>query len=620
MLRALPILCITLSLAACGQDKEPEVVTDAGGGGPVFGDGASSTKCYMDTDCAAWAKVCNVDSGLCVDCLVPAHCPSGQACQSGTCLPDHCEDGRRLCKSLRVAAVCKGDGSGFEVTNCKDEAVCVDGKCKSQLCVPDSVTCNGAGSARLVCNHLGDAQSSKPCPGGSVCVAGGCLTKVCSPGKTGCQGGDVVTCSEDGSAWETTPCAEKESCDPGYGSGGIATCKGWACTPGDGFCVDGKAMACGKEGLDAEPVGNCNELDSAGKPQVCVAGKCMSVKCQPGAFVCVSWTSLGKCGADGQTWVKTPCGEDFVCDANKCVAAVCAAGKGYCEDGLAMLCNALGSKGQMIENCKVQALDCAAGKCGLSKCIPGVAVCSKDKSTLLVCDAFGQKQLKQPCPQGQYCLEKKCVKTICPPEAASCKEGIPQLCSADGTALLPQPACGKDAACVDGLCAKKDCNPGKKKCQDVGSVLVCNKNGVGWAATPCPAKEVCLSGACKAQLCAPATAWCDGAVAKTCDITGLAIANTVDCKKAGKTCKGGICVDKGCGDGECTKGIGENCTSCAKDCGACPPDGCKALPTAGCQNCACQQCVCDFDGTCCSQAWSGLCATLCETACTNTCK
>ncbi len=628
MTRPWLIACALLPLLwmpGCGEPEPSAPAVDAGGGGPVFGDVADAggpvpSSCAAVDDCAPWSRVCDTAAGKCVDCLDNGHCAGGEACQGRVCLPSSCEAGQRLCKSLRVAAACKGDGSGFKVTDCTTSQTCVDGVCKTMLCVPDSVVCNGAGSARLVCNGRGDAQAAKPCPGGSVCVAGACKTLVCGAGKTDCKNGHVLTCADDGSQWKVTPCGDKESCDPGYGSGGEASCKGWACTPGDGFCVDGKAMKCADDGLSAGMAANCNDLDAAGKPQVCLAGKCLSVKCQPGTFVCLGWTSLGKCASDGQSWQKTSCGKDFVCEGSKCVPAVCIAGKGYCEDGKAMLCNALGSKGQFIEDCKIQALDCAAGKCGLIKCIPGIAVCSKDKSKLLVCDEFGQKQLEQPCQKGQFCVGKKCVTAVCAPGAKQCKDGKPLDCNGDGTAWIPQPECIAGSACSEGVCKKQDCKPGAKKCDGPGAVLVCNKNGVGYSPQSCPAGQVCMDAACKAQLCTPGSSWCDKAVAKTCDVTGLAIANTVDCGKAGKSCKGGICVEKGCGDGECTKSIGETCTSCAKDCGACPPDGCKALPAAGCQGCACEKCVCDFDGTCCSQSWSGLCATLCQTACTNTCK
>ncbi len=216
-------------------------------------------------------------------------------------------------------------------------------------------------------------------------------------------------------------------------------------------------------------------------------------------------------------------------------------------------------------------------------------------------------------------MKAACVKQICKPAAKFCDGKQPKQCNGYGTAASVLPACAAGTFCHTGVCKKKVCTPNTLKCKDTGTLRKCNALGVGWEVIGCGASQVCNANKCKKKVCDPQKSWCVGAVAKTCDKTGLKVAAQEDCGKAGKSCVQGKCIAKFCGDGDCNKGV-ETCATCPKDCGICPPSGCQALPTAGCGGCSCESCVCAIDPFCCSQLWSGLCAQICQNQCGSICK
>jgi len=76
------------------------------------------------------------------------------------------------------------------------------------------------------------------------------------------------------------------------------------------------------------------------------------------------------------------------------------------------------------------------------------------------------------------------------------------------------------------------------------------------------------------------------------------------------TCPGDCPV---CGDGKCSKSLGESCLTCAADCGKCPfSNGCKpSFLYATCDGCACEAQVCALDEWCCTKTFDKICVAEC---------
>lgn len=530
-----------------------------------------------------------------------------------------CEEGKKTCTDLAHLSTCVQ--GNWQVKACADSEVCSNLACVSKSCVPGKKRCTADRAAAETCDARGARWAKTLCQIDEACVAGACEKLKCKPGKKTCGGGStVLTCKAGGQDYDSETCAPQHGCDPGYGARGAqAFCKAHICVPNEAFCVNNKAMMCAADGLEANELENCNKNDSLGKPMACAGGVCLSVKCEPGTFACLGWTSLGKCKADGSAYAQSDCGKGLLCKKGTCIKQVCAPGEAFCEGKIAKKCDQLGTTATVVGDCSVSGSDCVKGVCSKVICVAGKKQCSVDFKSIEVCDSGGYAWVKTPCDAGKACQGGVCKPTLCVPGKGACAGNKPITCDASGTQVTAGADCGA-AVCVAGVCKTKDCLAGTTKCQDTKTQLICNSNSVGGVPKPCPAQTACVAGGqCKKTLCLPADAWCDGTVGKTCAADGMSIIAESDCAKSGQTCLKGGCVQKGCGDGQCDKAGGETCANCQKDCGVCPFNGCAARSKAGCDSCACESCVCQLDPNCCSSGWSGFCANLCKTACNGAC-
>ncbi len=529
-----------------------------------------------------------------------------------------CTSGKTTCADLGHLSTCVA--GVWQATACAADEVCSDLACVKKQCTPPEKRCTADLKAAETCDARGAGWSKTLCQIDEACVAGACVKLTCKPGKKTCgTPTTVLTCKPDGQGHDEELCGADHGCDPGYGSGGAqAFCKAHVCQPKQSFCAENKALQCADDGLAAKELENCNKNDSVGKPMACKGGVCLSVKCEPGSFACLGWTQVGKCKADGSGYASTSCGTGLVCEKGTCKAQACAPDEAFCEGKIAKLCDKLGTTATIVGDCAVSGSDCVKGKCAKPLCTPDAKQCSADYANLEVCDAGGYQWVASPCVKGQACVGAACKPVLCTPGVAVCKGNVPVVCDGSGTQETPGADCGK-SVCVAGVCKTKDCPTGTTTCQDASTQLVCNANSVGGVAKPCPVKTACLAGVCKTAVCEPAKAWCDGTVGKTCALDGMKIIAQSDCSKSNQVCKEGGCIDKGCGDGQCTASAGETCSTCAKDCGACPFDGCTGRSQPGCDKCTCESCVCQFDPSCCTGSWTGSCANLCKTACGGTC-
>lgn len=176
--------------------------------------------CAKNSDCHdvdPERPYCNHLSGVCVRCIIDAHCGDlvcvGSSCESAD-VP--CVPGATSCHFTNLR-ICRATGIGFDVTSCPAEA--------------------------------------------PICIGGSC--RVCSPGKKGCVSADAQGhCNSDGSAWlQVQPCKASESC--------IAdACK--ACQPGSKACANGKAMQCHPTGAAWTPTADCPTMGLT-----CLAGLCV---------------------------------------------------------------------------------------------------------------------------------------------------------------------------------------------------------------------------------------------------------------------------------------------------------------------------------------------------------
>ncbi|MCO4762742.1 MAG: hypothetical protein KC502_14610, partial [Myxococcales bacterium] len=496
---------------------------------------------------------------------------------------------------------------------------CADGACTPVICEPNKTQCTADRKAAQVCTARGISWDKTLCQIDEACVGGSCVKLKCKPGKKTCgKDGAVLTCNPDGQDHTSQACKSSEACDPGYGTPGAqAFCKAQVCQPDTSFCAEKKAYKCASSGLEAVELDNCNKNDSLGKPMACKLGACVSVKCEPGALTCLGWTTIGKCKSDGSGYTSTDCGSKSVCEGSQCKTKICAPNEKFCDGTTAKLCDTVGVNESVIADCKSTGTQCVKGACVKAVCTDGQKNCSADFTAIELC--VKGAWVPTPCAKGQACTASACKPKICEPGTKSCKNGAPVTCDVSGTAETVGNSCGSKAVCVKGACLTKDCPATTTQCKNATTQLVCNANSVGGVEKACPAKTACKNGTCIKAVCKPSDAWCEGSVGKTCATDGTKLLSSVDCAKMGQVCKEGGCIEPGCGDGQCQKTKGETCTSCPKDCGACPFNGCTARTKAGCDKCTCEACVCQLDPSCCSNAWSGFCANLCKTACNGTC-
>ena len=113
---------------------------------PALLDIALPPPCTDDTGCFAKRPVCDVETGECVECLAPEHCPDGWTCTPiGSCR-DACEVPAD-CEGLNGETLCHPD-TGLcvqcvDASDCAPEEYCAeeDGLCRLDLCEPGQTAC-----------------------------------------------------------------------------------------------------------------------------------------------------------------------------------------------------------------------------------------------------------------------------------------------------------------------------------------------------------------------------------------------------------------------------------------------------------------------------------------------
>lgn len=230
------------------------------------------------------------------------------------------------------------------------------------------------------------------------------------------------------------------------------------------------------------------------------------------------------------------------------------------------------------------------------------------------------------CADGQTCQDGACT-LVCMPDCAGracgsdgcdgvCGECAGQeSCSTDGECQAPGPACGDDVCNGDETCATcaVDCGNccGNGTCEAAETCVNCAAD-CGCGADVCDAQtEQCVGctpqcdgrecgddgcggtcGACDGAACTDGL--CDGVCVPSCDGRSCGddgCEGECGACDADQVCDAaGACVapPEACGDGQC--GAGEDCSTCAQDCGDCCGDG-RCADVENCASCA-ADCAC----------------------------
>lgn len=224
-------------------------------GCPIYGDegGGRPTSCRTGADCPS-GYACQ--QGSCVNasgCTQPADCPQGSVCASdGTCRYGDCSQNGCVagytCKLVGGSPTCVGNGAADAgptdagTTECMMDSTCVATKGAGAKCL--NGTCVGAAD---------QCSDTTQCQAGFQCVQG-----VCTPSCSG-----------------TKPCPTGYTCDAQKGvcTGNPTPCTDNSMCTGGNLCVEGHCVA---------PCTN----GSCGAGLVCVAGGC--IPDQKPQFVCAT--------------------------------------------------------------------------------------------------------------------------------------------------------------------------------------------------------------------------------------------------------------------------------------------------------------------------------------------
>ncbi|MGK0361790.1 MAG: hypothetical protein ACI9U2_004108 [Bradymonadia bacterium] len=212
------------------------------------------------------------------------------------------------------------------------------------------------------------------------------------------------------------------------------------------------------------------------------------------------------------------------------------------------------------------------------------------------------------------CAERSCGSDGCGGTCGTCED--PATCGADGQCASPAAACGDDVCngdetcstcavdcgncCGDGVCGADEtcvscaadcgctdpevCDADRAQCAGCAPQCdgrACGDDGCGGSCGAC-GDAACVDGLCAVE-CMPT---CDGRLCGTDGCGGnCGVCNDNQACDAAGQC---VAPPEACGDAQC--GDGEDCSTCAQDCGDCCGDGrCAAVEncTACAADCAC---------------------------------
>lgn len=374
--------------------------------------------------------------------------------------------------------------------------------------------------------------------------------------------------------------------------------------------------------------------------------------------------NCGNCAADCGACTGDCCGPGASpgCETAACTDCVCANDPTCCDvawdlecaGSAVTICSGACTDCAAPEDTCIDAANCSLGCAGDLVCLAACATAADPASGALAndvvsCALASGCSTDSPLPELVGCITEFCLPEFqtCFLDSFPCGDGVCgdgencSTCPVDcgfctGDCCLP----GASPGCNDSLCT--DCVCGNDStCCDVAWDLECAGSAVTICAPACSECEApggsCIDAAncsllCGGDLlclanCAAAAAPDSGVLAN--DVVSCALASgcstdsplpeLVGCITEFCLPEFGACfVDSfPCGDGVC--GDGEDCATCPGDCGTCEGSCCLPGEQAGCDDGACQNCVCANDSFCCSTAWDVTCAGQAVTLCSPVC-
>ncbi|NUN13918.1 MAG: hypothetical protein HUU55_09835 [Myxococcales bacterium] len=610
---------------ACQLDSASVVVCD-----PSVGGACTMTECNPATGACETAAAS--DGSGCSD---GNFCTQGDVCQSGECV-----GGASACDCVATS-----DCGIFEDGNlCNGTLVCQAGKCivgaqtvvkcevssqlcKVNVCNPETGTCGETNAANgATCDDSNACTTGTKCNAG-VCGGGSttacddnnpCTDDSCDP-ATGCSNANNEAACDDGSACtvddkcsqggcvpgaalgcdDSNPCTD-DSCDPAVGcvhASNQAVCDdGNACTSGD-ICAEN--VCTGPENVVCDDSNPCT-TDSCDIATGCVFTPTSGDPCDDGNFCTVDDAcDNGTCGGNGFL----DCDDNNSCTNDSCNPAsgcVNVSGAGACDDGNPCTVN---------DKCQNSACvggglkDCNDGNpCTADACDPALG-CTNTNDNLATCDD-GQSCNGVDACQGGQCIGAVCTcasNADCPDNGNLC-DGVPSCDLVAKTCKTTPPVVCDGSA--NTACMKNTCQAATGACAmaNVADGAFCDDGDF------CTIDDQCAGGTC-------------GGAAVVCDDDNLC--TTDSCNAASGAClfaavaNGAACVDDG---DECTsEGVCLNlqCTGQENLCG--DSDCCVAKEEPGCNDPACEECVCAFDAFCCDTAWDDICVGEAGVECFDSC-
>ena len=580
-------------------------------------------------------------------------CPTIEHCQGsvdGKCLP--CVANEHKCEGNQLL-ICNADRNGFDlVTTCDDAPCNADLRmCTTQVCSPDTYTCNTASNTLRLCNADGSAYLQEtPCNDG-ICDAIQGQCDVCAPNEFSCMSAtEVLTCDRDGQQQTMQPCTQLTSASTPLCNDVKDACV--ACIAPSSSCVDRtREQACTEDGTWASPTACANQtcyqgkcsgecgpsvaprcataggsescgddgewhaVDSAAQCPVCI-GDGMCVACTTGQTRCDSTTHQSTCVSNA--WdISTPC-SNKTCVGTACTGE-CSPGQQQCRSDGRYTCNPQGMFAR-AEPCSMCQMEGTTARC--VTCRVGDYLCMGMDLHRCNSTQTGWEFLNR-CDSPVLCNDDPgtagCTDQDCSPTEVKCVGNELQTCNATGSAHSTMTCSGTFNICDavgnngNGQCDR--CKPGDPlPCASSTQRTVCGSDGQTVSTPTCPAASgtpACYDGNC-AQCNPTATpTMCEG-------LTGV------------RTCNGGTwsaattCTNKTCTDdvdncfGECAQGqarctgpgstIRETCRTNGffGDGAVCSGIGAICTGAGVCRECANGATRCDGAGrqfTCTSNSW-----------------
>jgi hypothetical protein len=438
---------------------------------------AGSTWCV-----GAALQTCSAN-GLAVTSSAP--CPGGSHCTPSGCAINVCTPNQPTC-SGNTAGVCNDVGSGLlaGATPC-GELLCVQGECKALLCVPSTTVCDG--NVRKTCSADGlSIAASNPCAGDEYCSNGSCLPQVCTPNAPLCNGQTAQVCNGLGSGYvgAGTPCnPNTEVCKAG-------SCQPKICTPASQFC-DGEVLkTCSADGTQVTTSTSCGSGSYCGaSPQANAA--CLPTVCTPNAAGCNGLFAT-TCNTNGSGWLVsgTDCSlTSQVCSAGQCKSLACDPETPlYCDGNVVKACSTDGLTVSVFDTCASTEY-CATAACQAQVCSPGTAGCLGNQPAVCNDVGSGQTATGAACGSGTSCSAGICIN--CVPSGAELCDGADNDCDGQTDEADAAPLCDDDNDCTTDTCG----SAGSCQYVPVAAGKPCGDDAECMVDRVCSAGGVCTAGA-----------------------------------------------------------------------------------------------------------------------------